>query len=184
MSVPPRLVRRYARALFEVARERNLEAEVGRDLASAASALEDPSVAFAFFDPTAKAEAKRRLVAERIAPSATDLFRRFANLLIERGREEVLRSAAGAYGAETDRAEGIIRGVAESALPLAEEDLRGLEGELGRAIGASVRLAPRVSADLVAGVRIALPGALLDATVPGFLRALRERLLSVPLPQG
>ena len=184
MRASVRLVRRYARALFEAAREDGVVADVGRDLRLTSELLSDPFVSAFLLDPSTDRAAKRREFVERLAPHTTPLFLRFANLVLERRREEVLASVAAAYALEADRAAGIVRGVAESARPLPEEEMRALEEALGRAAGATVKLVHRLVPELVGGIRIDLGGRRLDATVPGRFASLRERLLAAPLSQG
>ncbi|MGH7150189.1 MAG: F0F1 ATP synthase subunit delta, partial [Planctomycetota bacterium] len=94
-----------------------------------------------------------------------------------------LPALAPAFAAEVDRAEGIVRGVVEAAVPLADADLRAIERALGGSLGPRVSLALRVDPALVGGLRIEVAGRRLDATVRGRLAALREDLLEAPLRQ-
>jgi F-type H+-transporting ATPase subunit delta len=182
MRVSGRLVRRYARALFEAAREANAVAGVGRDLGSIATALADLSLASTVLGASSDRASKKKAF-EKAVPLETPLSRTFVDFLFQRRREDVLPALASAFAAEVDRAEGIVRGVVEAGRALPEEDRRALESALGASLGARVTLSLRVDPALVGGVRIEVAGRRLDATVPGRLAALREELLAAPLRQ-
>ncbi len=182
MSESSRLLRRYARALFETAREGNAVAGVGRDLGSIATALADPSLASTVLRASGDRASKKQAF-DRAALLETPLTRTFVDFLFQRRREGILPALAPAFAAEVDRAEGIVRGVVEAAVPLGDADLRAIERALDGSVGARVSLALRVEPALVGGLRIEVAGRRLDATVRGRLAALREDLLEAPLRQ-
>jgi len=183
MRVSGRLVRRYARALFEVAQESGAAAVVGADLGRIAQALADPALASVVLDPSSDRASKRRAFDAGVSLESP-LLRTFVHFLLERRREDVLPALASAFAAEVDRAEGRVRGIVESGRALPEEERRALESALGASLGARVSLTVRVDPALVGGVRIEVGGRRLDATVPGRLAALREELLAAPLRQS
>ncbi|HET6203690.1 MAG TPA: ATP synthase F1 subunit delta [Planctomycetota bacterium] len=175
-----RLVRRYARALFEAAREAGSVPEVARDLERLGAALAAGPFLDSLLDPVADRSAKKRALAERVSLE-TPLVRRFVELLLDRRREEVFPLLAGAFALEADRAAGVVRGLVVAARAVPEEDIRALEQVLGASLGSTVRLAVEIDPELVGGIRIDVAGRRLDATVPGRLAALREELLAAPL---
>lgn len=167
---------RYATALFELAREKNAAAEVDAGVAQAGSALADPQVASFFEAADVPAEEKRARLAELCA-GVHPLVKNLLLLLADKGRYPALREIATAYRHSLDLERGVANGVVESARPLAESEVRALEGSLGAELGKKVVLENRIAPELLAGARVLVENRLLDASARGRLDALRADLL-------
>lgn len=179
MRLPKRIANRYARALADVAIERD-EAEIVRDElkqfadlfapeSQAQKALTAPGV------PLAQRQAALEAILERTKPlSATANFLR---LLLKNHRFGHLAEIVQAFEEELDRRRGIVRAEIETARDLDESLRRELVAALERASGRKIRPVWRVVPDLIGGFRANVSNTIFDASVRGQLDRLREKLI-------
>ncbi len=173
-----RVGRRYAAALFHIARERNAAEAVRADLRELVSLwvrmpllrknLESPLM------PTAR---KRELVDRVFAPNLNELTVRFLHLLIEKRREEILPDVQRTYERLADQYEGVVRAQATVAAELDDVQRAALTEALERRTGKRVDLAVRVDPSIIAGVVVQLEDTVIDGSVRGALERLREQML-------
>ena len=187
----------YAKALFELAKERHELDEVGRELdALAAEAAGDQLTVFfgrPWFAPTAK-RAVAVQVAERLGVSK--LTRDFLALVAAQGRAGVLPAIAAAYHAMVDDERGIVRARVRTAVALTDGERQTLATRLARALegqtasgpsqGASaagrrqrvrqVMIEEIVDPTLMGGFVAEIGSLILDGSLDGQLARLRDRL--------
>jgi F-type H+-transporting ATPase subunit delta len=168
------LARRYARALFDVAREKDQAAEIARELRGAVTTIEGNDELRAVLHHRAlRGDRKRGIVA---AIWKEGLLARLLALLAERGRLELLPSVAEHFERTWNESRGVASGEAVSATPLSEEQREALGAALGKNLGLTVELRTRVDPGLLGGLRVTVGGRTYDGSVRARLRALRERL--------
>ena len=168
------LARRYARALFELAREAGTAGEIGAELRSAVAMIEgNAELKTVLHHRALRGEKKRSLVA---AIWKEGLVARLLALLAERGRLERLPSVAEHFERAWNESRGVASGEAASATPLSEEQRTAIAAALGRSLGRAVELVPRLDPSLLGGVRVTIAGRSYDGSVRARLQALRERL--------
>jgi F-type H+-transporting ATPase subunit delta len=174
------VARRYAKALFGLAREAGrLDAtadELGRFAAVLGAERELRRV---LSWPWVKAAAKRSLVvtvADRLELSP--LARNFLALVAQRRRLPLLAEILAAYRALVDATAGRVRARVRSAAPLGEAERAALRERLGQRLGKTVLLDTEVDPALLGGFVAEVGSRVLDASIAGQLRALRERLIT------
>ena len=170
---------RYAKALFEIARETNQVEAVGRDLALFRDAFDaQPALRDVLLRPWIKPE-ERRGVATEIATRAgcSRAVQGFIGLVASRARMDHLPEIVEAYRDLADKAAGQVRATVRTAVPLTEEDRRQLAARLGQRLGKTVLLEERVDPGLLGGFVAEIGSLILDGSVNGQLQRMRERLL-------
>ncbi len=173
--------RRYARALFELARDQDELAAVRESVTSLGQVVRIGDVREVLLDPRLPVARKRALLA-RLLPD--DLHRRIQALLevvAKRNRLAVLVEIPAAFEALLDTHEGRLRGTVESAQELAAEQLQSIESALSARTGCQVSLQPQVVEELLGGIRVTLSGTRFDGSARGRLDALRTRLASADI---
>jgi len=135
----------------------------------------EPRLRAAIENPRVRGSDKERVL-KRLLPDAPPVFGNFLRLLLERGREAELAEIFDAYQDLWDARTGVAEAIVETALPLSPEDLRRLQGTLEERFGQRLRLVPRVSAEVVGGVRVRVGDRLLDDTVATRIRRVRRLL--------
>jgi len=173
------IARRYARALFDLAREDGKIPEIGRALDALAEAFREiPDLAAALSNPTS-ARSDRKELASRLVDEnlrLTPVLRNLLHLLIENGRVHELPSIADRYRDLADDAAGRAHVILRSAAPLSDEDRGRVEQGLSRVTGKQVTLEVQVDASLIGGLAAQVGSLVFDGSVRAQLEAMKQEL--------
>jgi len=173
------IARRYARALFELAREEGRIPEIGQALDALAEAFREvPGLAAVLSNPaytrTDRKELASRLVDEQLR--LTPVLKNLLHLLIENGRVHDLPSIADRYRDLADEAAGRAHVILRSAAPLSAEDLSRVEAGLSRVTGKQVTLEVQVDPSLIGGLAAQVGSLVFDGSVRAQLEAMKQEL--------
>ncbi len=168
--------RRYARALFEAAQERNRLEEVQRDLSDFVDAVREvPELRALLRDPVLDRRVKIAALSDVLAGS-DELVRNFVLVLTEQGRagelEETEREFERFLADETGRLSLELA----TAIELSDEEAGQIVQQIERASGRNVEATRRVDPDLLGGVVLQVGSLRLDASLRGRLERLRREL--------
>ncbi len=172
------VARRYARAIFELAREANQVSEVAKGLTAFSEAyqLSDELRALEF-TPGLTPEARSQVVAaiaERIG--APDLVARSTTMLCLRQRLAALPDIARLVDEMADEHLGVIRATVRSAKPLPESYRSRLRERIESATGKKVLLTFQEDPSLIAGIVTQVGDRVVDGSLRGKLNQLAESL--------
>jgi F-type H+-transporting ATPase subunit delta len=171
--------RSYAKALFELARERNQVEAIARDLATVGELFARDAELRAFFArPWVASSAKRAAAAEiAVRLEVSTLARDFLALVAAQGRVDHLDAIITAYRELDDEAAGRVRARVRTSVPLSEAERSSLAGRLGRVLGGKQVVLEEVADRELLGGFVAEVGSLLvDGSLDGQLARLRDRL--------
>ena len=171
-------VRRYAQAVFEMADEQGTLDRWERDLGALAGAFDDPAVASYFDSPQIPANQKLDTAYKLLGADATPLSRNFVGLLIERGRIRYLPQIYLDFHDRMLERQGIAVGEVTTAVPMGPEELEIVRQRLGAAVGKDIEIRASVDPEIIGGIVARVGDQLIDGSVIGQLRKLRERLVS------
>jgi F-type H+-transporting ATPase subunit delta len=171
---------RYARALFELATEKQLSDALGAELeALSETYASSAELRETLENPVFKLSERRAVLEQllpRLAPSAH--MRTFALLLLERGRISTLPSIARAYRLLVDSAAGRVRATVTSARPLDPATQAAVQRALEKRVGKKVLLTATVDPDLIGGIVARVGDQLFDGSLRTRLDTLRARVLN------
>ena len=173
------LATRYARALADVAGEKNIldatadELERFAGLYQASKPLRDFLLNPAFPLPR-KREAVAKL-GSRAKISETTV--RFIHVLLQNGRIDLLPEVALQFRRRLEEIQGRITVEVTTAVPLTPAQDRRLSTSLAGITGKQVRLETRVDPTVVGGVRARVGSEVYDGTVATRLDKLKQKLL-------
>jgi len=190
MPRPTGTARRYAEALFELARPEGAEEAWLDDLRLAAAAVADPVVFKTLRSPAIPLGERRQALDAALAPRLHRPARNLVHLILERGRLDLLPRIVDEYQRLVDEAHGILQVEVRTALPLTREEEDALRARMEALTGARVRLTVSVDPSLIGGLTVRVGDRLMDGSVRGRLERLRTRLLGgirgagAPLPGG
>lgn len=180
MKASPAVAKSYAKALFELARERNQADQVQTELDRAAAELSADGEAAAVLDRPWISPTRRRSLADEIGQrmELSKLGRDFLGLLAAQGRTDHLAAIAEAYRAMLDAASGRVRARVRTAVPLTDADRTALSARLQRALGGKqVLIEEVVDRNLLGGFVAEIGSLVVDGSLDGQLARMRERLV-------
>jgi F-type H+-transporting ATPase subunit delta len=173
------VARSYAKALFELARERaQLDAIAGELDALADVFRNQPGLRTFFARPWVAAAAKRAAAVElgtrlEVSPLARD----FLALVVAHGRAVHFAAIAAAFHVLEDEAAGRVRGRVRTAVALSDAERAALAGRLAGVLGGKrVVLEEVVDRELLGGFVAEIGTVLVDGSLDGQLARIRERL--------
>jgi F-type H+-transporting ATPase subunit delta len=166
----------YARALFQVACDRDSLDSIHEQLGQFADALRDSrDLAVFFFSPHFSTEEKKRAL-HRAIEGAEPAFMNFLEALIERHRMPVVFRVADRFQ-ELWEAERKFLGVeVTSAVSLSEETVQNIGQQVQQQTGRQVELSSRVDPDILGGVILRVGNFILDASIRNRLEQLRKQV--------
>lgn len=167
--------KRYAQAVFSIARRDGTMSQWRSDLDDIAAVLAESDAAGLFGDGRLPVE-RRQALADR-ALDVGPLARNLAHLLIAKDRTPEARAVADAFGQMADAVEGIVYADVTTAVPLADAEVTALSERLGRQLNATVHVRPNVDASLVGGLVVRIGDRIVDGSIRTRLRELRRELV-------
>lgn len=171
--------RSYAKALYELARERSQAERIGAELAEVVQLVrEDAELAHFFARPGVSAAAKRAAaddIAQRLGLGK--LVRDFVGLVAAHGRGDMLPAIGDAYRALVDADLNRARARVRSAVALTDAEKTSLAERLGTALGGKrVMVDEVVDHNLLGGFVAEIGSLLVDGSLDGQLARLKDRL--------
>lgn len=167
--------RRYARAVFELAREDGEIEDWERRLSRISELFADAKVAAVLSNPTIAADQRETLVTS--APHVLDeKATNLARLLIESGRVAEAAGVADEYQRLADDAAGRVRATVTTAIELRAADRERLARDLSKRLDKDVRVRAVLEPKILGGLKLQYGDRIVDASVATRLQQLRRRL--------
>lgn len=177
--IKTRVAKRYARALFELAKEAGRIEEYGRDLEVVHTLFKsEETVRRGLTSVVASQEEKAEVLDALIGAAGIDpLVGNFLRVLLAARKMSVLPFVAAEYGVFADEATGKLRGTVTSPLALAGEEVEKMAGALSKALGKEVLLEARQDPALIGGVVARVGNLVYDASVRTQIQRMKESLI-------
>ncbi len=173
------LAKRYAKALLDVAIERDSVREFEEEIVQLRELyLHDEYLGKVLENPLVDREEKIDVVNDTLTDYFSEEVMNLLRLMIEKDRAEIIPVMANRYDDLADEHTGVIRVQARSAQPLSEEKKEKLKGELERLFkGQTVELESQHDPSLLAGIRIQLGDHVLDQSLASRIDQLEESVV-------
>jgi F-type H+-transporting ATPase subunit delta len=166
----------YARALFEVAVERDSLDEIHEQLAQFSDAMhENRQLATFFFSPYFSVSEKKEGL-ERAVQGAHPAFANFLQALIERHRMPVIFRIRAEFDALWEQARKLLPVAITSAVKLDSDTVRSLGDRIGKQVDRQVEVSTEVDPDILGGVVLRVGNVILDASIKNRLEQLRKQV--------
>jgi len=169
------LAKRYASALFTLAKEKGAVDAVAADLASLHSELHAPGALALIGSPDVAADERAKILG-KLTEGRHELIANLVGVLQHRRRLEVLADLPAAFRELWMLDRGEVEGVAESAHPLGDDELEALSDLAGRLSGKKVVLTAAHKPELIGGVRLVVGNVLYDGSLRAALEQLQTKL--------
>lgn len=171
--------KRYARAIFELAKDDGQVDDWSRRLAVVCDLLGQPDVRATLANPSIPVQRRQEvataLLEDRAGPEGVNL----AKLLVSARRLDDCDAIRDEYQRLADEEAGRVRAVATTAVKLSAVDADKLEVDLTRKLGREVRLDVTVDRRIIGGLVLQIGDRVIDASVAARLQQLRRRLAGV-----
>lgn len=172
------VAKRYAKALFEVAKERDQLEKVGQELKEVLQLLEgEPQLARFLYHPVIPKKAKKAFFEEALAERLSEALYRLIQLMIDKDRLVELADVSRYYAQEVNRERGVLEAEITTATALDEAKREGLKKVLAEKTGKAIDLRYDVNPSLLGGITIKIGDLIMDGSIRGKLSRF-ERLLS------
>lgn len=171
------VAKRYAQALFELARDKKLELEP-QMAAVAAIWNAEPLLSRVLTDPRWPVERKKSVLHSLAEQLNLDTYLlNTLNLLLDKGRIGHLPAVAAQYRILDDLHNRRIRAQCRSATALDEQQQEQLKAKLASLTGArEIELSVVIDPDLVAGFVVNIEGKIIDGSLKGRLERMGRKL--------
>lgn len=172
------VAKRYALALFELAQEKNLLAEVGADLKELTKVIESsPELLTLLEAPKFSIERKKQIIAEIFAGS-TPAFIHTLQLLVEKKRINEVKHLASAYVDLAAAAQGTAEATVYSTRALSAEESASISAAFAKRVGKqSLTITNEIDPSLLGGIRIQIGNHIYDSSVASKLERLKRELI-------
>jgi F-type H+-transporting ATPase subunit delta len=170
--------RRYARALFELAREEHRVADVRGELERTSELLsESDELRSALFTPLHPVDERKKVLnAVAVSLELSQTVRHFQSHLIDQRRLVDFPAICEEYARLADETSGLLTAEVTAASPLDDRRKDRLRRALSQATGREVRLEVKVDSELIGGATAKVGDVVFDGTLSAQLSQLRANL--------
>ena len=166
----------YARALFEVAEERDTLDAVRDQLAEFTEAMNtNRQLAVFFFSPYFSAEEKKAGLGKALSDVLPE-FENFLGALIERHRMPAIFRIRDDFQTLYDEARKLLPVHIISAVELDEATTQNLVARIGEQVDRQIELSSVVDPDIIGGIVLRVGNVIMDASIRARLEQLRKQV--------
>lgn len=172
------IAKRYAKALFSIAKEVKKEVLIEKELSCFGSAFCEKEAKTFFSSPLASFEQKKIIIDQvlsknKVSQEVGDLIK----ILLKKGRIAHIASIHEEYRNFLDADQGLTRGVVRAAKPLSGEAQLELEKKITTVLKKKIKLVFVEDAELLGGVVAQVGGWTFDDSVKTHLSNIKEMLI-------
>lgn len=174
------LVSRYAEPLYLAAKETGELETVTADMAALGMLLASGESGKVFAEYLLSPQVSRKEKLDTLLAvfaSGSKITRNFFQVVIERGREELLLELPDEFLKRMKKEAGIVSANLISSIALTEEHLKAMAEKIGKSIHKQVELTSETDASLLGGSILELEGKRYDASLKRQLDDLKQALL-------
>lgn len=171
--------RRYAKALLDLAKERDEVEPVLEDVSLINNTLKGSRELIVFLrSPIIKYDDKQAALKKLFGEEIQEMTSLFLNLLVKKNRINILDQITEAFIDRYNDYAGIIKIEASVAYPLDDEQRKELQQKLEDQTGKKVDLNIEIDESLMGGIAIRIDDTVIDGSVKNQLQELEEQFLA------
>ena len=172
------VAKRYALALFEIAKERQLLDQFEEEIRIFEQVFtENPKLVSILKHPKLAVQKKKALLQETFASLSTPLLNTLM-ILLDRHRVEIVPEFANEFIALANEERSVAEATVYSVRPLTEDEKQALSSVFAHKIGkATLRIHNVIDTSLIGGVKLRIGHRIYDGSVSGQLERLQRQLI-------
>jgi len=171
------VAKRYARALFEVAKERGLIDRIESELNSVVGAIQqNEELEKLLMHPHIAQSAKKELVTDLFKAHVAEETLNFLQILLENGREADLPAITLAYINLANEERGIADAVVTTAKALTKEEEAQIAEKFGKMLNKKLRIQTVVDPSILGGVIVQIGDRLYDGSIKSKLEHFAHQI--------
>jgi len=168
----------YATALFELAEEQHVTAQIGQELEEIAGIMAaEPKLGVILSDPGISKQDRAGTLQRLFEGRVSVLLMKFLNLLNEKGRLNKLAEIAGAFAAILEEKSGRVEVDVTVAVELNEPTLAAVGQRVSAALKREAVVHQYVDENIIGGLILRVQDKLIDGSVRAQIAALRQEML-------
>ncbi len=172
------IARRYAEAMFELARKHNTLDRTLEDLKGIAQLFANRKLAYLLREPRVPAQRKETALREALASRVLPLSLNLALLIVQRELVDMMPTIASEYEQYLLNYRNQAVAVVTSATSLEESQATRVKQALERATGKSILMQTRTDPSILGGIIARVGDQIIDGSVRYRLHALQQQLLT------
>lgn len=177
MSRETIVAKRYAKALFEVASQQSIVAQVEEELKGILQVIrENADYGKLLEHPNISTADKLGLLKQAFEGKVSAAVLNTLQLLVERRRESVLEDLVDSYVKVANEALGQANATVVSAYPLTAEESQQIAEQFGQLTGKQIRVENVVNRSLLGGIQVRIGDRLYDGSLSGKLQRFQQKL--------
>lgn len=170
--------RRYAKALFEYAREKGMEKTVAAEMKAVAATFQaEPRLRVAMNNPIVTAKDKLKLLKAVVGSDCSDVFEKFMNLVIKNKREGWLQFIVVSYDNLYCKANHINKARLVTASPVDNAVVDRLKMVLNKIKPGTQEIESEVNPEIEGGFVLYVDTFRLDASVASQLKHIKKQFI-------
>ncbi len=177
-------VERYGKALFELAVEENQLGLFGKELSGIYDILVNHSDLERLLNhPRIQEDDKKDLMNKILGSEVSPLILNFIMLIIDKGRESLLKEIIKYYQYLEREARGILEVEVFTAFELTSDNQQKLNTKLSKLTGKEVELKMMIDSTLVGGIKLKIGDQIIDGSIKRHLELIKENLANIQVSQ-
>ena len=166
---------RYAKSLIDLAVENNSLEEVNKDMEFFLRTLKaNPQLVAVLANPIIYHDKKVKILDSLFGGKVNNITISFFNIMINKGRAEILLAAAHEVINQYDVIKNIVCATVVSATPLSEENKKTIIADIENTTKGTVKLTVKVDPSLIGGFIITVGDKQIDTSIAGSLAKLKK----------
>lgn len=174
--------RRYAAALYDIAKAQNKVADFSKDCDLIASTIKaSKELLNAIKSPIINHEKKVTLLKAVFSGKVSKPLENALVLLVQKGRAPIIPDVMKAFQAILDEQSGVAIAKVESIIPLDESEKQSIAQKLEAISGKKIRIENKINPTLIGGFTARIGDTVIDGSIKHKLERLKEELRQVSL---
>ena len=169
--------RRYAQAVFQIAKANNNLDEWARDLKRIAEIVKDQNIVDIIDNPKVPFDQKAALIRYKLG-EINELALNLCYLLILKGKLKNISQISEEYEALVDEYKGIKHALVTTAVPVSEAERQKITAQLEKITGKKVSVKLQVNPAIVGGIIAKIEDTQIDGSIRNKLELLRKDLVA------